>query len=159
PVEPHGPHRPVTGATTKSRPTRLADPTLPALYPELAGHGMTAHMDDHPLVWKATRDRHDYAQDDAAACTERGCVRPDRGRLWLRSEGERRHGRTETGVEALGGKPMDAWWDLLAGVRQAGGDGPGRDWLALGVQGLAPYKFELSATAYLGDGGRGMLKA
>ena len=27
-------------------------------------------------------------------------------------------------------------------------------WAAVGVQGLAPYKFETSATAYVGDGGR-----
>ena len=54
----------------------------------------------------------------------------------------------------LWGKPVDAWWDLVAGVRQDIGAGPDRTWLALGVQGLAPYKFEISATAYLGDGGR-----
>ena len=54
----------------------------------------------------------------------------------------------------LWGKPVDAWWDLVAGVRQDIGEGPDRSWLALGVQGLAPYKFEISATAYLGDGGR-----
>jgi len=32
--------------------------------------------------------------------------------------------------------------------------GPARSWLALGVQGLAPYWFEIEATVYLGAGGR-----
>jgi copper resistance protein B len=35
----------------------------------------------------------------------------------------------------------------------------GQDWLALGVQGLAPYKFEVQATAYLGERGQSMLQA
>ena len=30
---------------------------------------------------------------------------------------------------------------------------------AIGVQGMAPYKFEVAATAYLGDGGRSMFTA
>ena len=158
-ADPHAAHRPLPEATSDYRPPALTDADRAAAFPDLSGHDMAAHMDDDPLVWKVTGDRLEYAQDDAAAWNVRAWVGHDRGRLWLRSEGERRHGRTETGVEALWGKPMDAWWDLLAGVRHDGGDGPGRDWLALGVQGLAPYKFELSATAYLGDGGRGMLKA
>ena len=33
-------------------------------------------------------------------------------------------------------------------------DDPGRGWFALGVQGLAPYFFEVSATAYAGSDGR-----
>ena len=32
--------------------------------------------------------------------------------------------------------------------------GPAQSWLAVGIQGLAPYWFEVEATAYLGAGGR-----
>ena len=43
----------------------------------------------------------------------------------------------------------------MLGVRHdTGGHGPSRTWAALGVQGLAPYMFELEATAYVGDSGR-----
>lgn len=38
------------------------------------------------------------------------------------------------------------------------GTGKDRQWLAAGVQGLAPYWFELDATAYLGSGGRTALR-
>ena len=75
-----------------------------------------------------------------------------------RSEGERTHGKINASLEALWGKPVDAWWDVLAGVRHDSGHGPARDWLAVGVQGLAPYKFEVQATAYLGSGGRSKLQ-
>ena len=76
-------------------------------------------------------------------------------RLWLRTEGEAVAGRVEHGnVEVLYGRSVRAWWDVVAGIRQDFGDGPSRTWAALGVQGLAPYKFEVAATGYVGDGGR-----
>ena len=81
-------------------------------------------------------------------------------RVWLRSEGESVDSRIEHGdVEVLYGRSVRAWWDVLAGVRQDVGEGPSRTWAAFGVQGLAPYKFELAATAYLGQGGRTALRA
>ena len=84
-----------------------------------------------------------------------GWLGTDLHRLWLRSEGERREGRLEhADVELLYGRPVSAWWDLLAGVRHDAGEGGTRDVLAIGVQGLAPYKIEVAATAYLGGAGR-----
>jgi copper resistance protein B len=76
-------------------------------------------------------------------------------RLWLRSEGHARAGKLERGdLEVLYGRGVRAWWDVLAGVRHEAGEGPSRTWAAFGVQGMAPYKFEVSATAYLGQAGR-----
>ena len=46
------------------------------------------------------------------------------------------------------------WWDVQAGVRHDFSDGPSRTWAAFGVQGLAPYWFEVEATVYVGDDGR-----
>jgi len=76
-------------------------------------------------------------------------------RLWLRSEGEREHGRTTSAdLEVLYGRGISPWWDLVAGVRHDFAPGPSRNWAAFGVQGLSPYKFEVSATAYLGEHGQ-----
>ena len=76
-------------------------------------------------------------------------------KLWLRSEGHADGGRVESGdIEVLYGQGIRAWWDVVAGIRHDIGEGPSRSWAAVGVQGLAPYKFELSATGYLGQAGR-----
>lgn len=85
----------------------------------------------------------------------RGWAGGNDGRLWLRSEGERRDGVTgDADLELLWGRPTGPWWDALAGVRHDFGQGPSRDWLAVGVQGLAPYKFKVAATGYVGCSGR-----
>lgn len=79
----------------------------------------------------------------------------DADKLWLRSEGERSGGRLEDGdVEALWSHAVAAYWDTTLGVRHDLGGGPSRNWLAAGVQGLAPYWFDVEATLYLGSAGR-----
>ena len=142
------------GEATYSPPP-LTDADRAAAFPDLSGHDMAEHMDDDPFVWKVMADRLEWQQGDVLAWEGSAYAGHDRGRLWLRSHGEREQGHdAHASVEVLWGKPVDAWWDVVAGVRQDIGAGPDRTWLALGVQGLAPYKFEISATAYLGDGGR-----
>ncbi|MBA2078052.1 copper resistance protein CopB [Rhodanobacter sp. PCA2] len=79
----------------------------------------------------------------------------DIDRLWVRSEGERAGGRVGDGdAEALWSHAVASYWDTQLGVRHDFGDGPARDWAAFGVQGLAPYWFALSATAYAAPSGR-----
>lgn len=79
----------------------------------------------------------------------------DLDRLWLRSEGERVRGRTQSAdLELLYGRSFTPWWDLLVGLRQDFRPGDPQTYAAIGVQGLAPQKFEVAATAYLGERGR-----
>ncbi len=53
---------------------------------------------------------------------------------------------------------MAPYWDTQLGVRYDSGVGPDRGWLAFGIQGLAPYWFEVDATAYVGGNGRSALR-
>ena len=79
----------------------------------------------------------------------------DLNRLWLRSEGEQIDGRLESAdLEVLYGRSVSAWWDVVAGVRHDFRPGDSQDFLAVGVVGLAPYKFEVEATAYVGESGQ-----
>jgi copper resistance protein B len=79
----------------------------------------------------------------------------DRNKLWLRSEGERVAHRTDSAdLEVLYGRAVARWWDVVAGVRHDFAPGASQDFAAIGVQGLAPYKFEVEATAYVGQGGQ-----
>jgi len=79
----------------------------------------------------------------------------DYNRFVLKAEGEVAGGEVhESRTELLWSHAVAAYWDLQAGMRYDGGEGPSRRWLAFGVQGLAPYWFEIDATVYLGDEGR-----
>jgi copper resistance protein B len=79
----------------------------------------------------------------------------DLDRVWLRSEGERLDGRTEKAdLEVLYGRSVAPWWDVVAGVRHDFKPGSSQDFAAIGVMGLTPYKFELDATAYIGQSGQ-----
>lgn len=80
----------------------------------------------------------------------------DRHKLWVRSEGERRDGKLQEGdVEALWYRPLSAFWGTQLGLRRdLNAGGTQRTWTALGIQGLAPYWFDVEATVYAGPQGR-----
>lgn len=74
----------------------------------------------------------------------------DLDRLWLKSEGEGAWGEEveDAEIQALYSRAIGPWFDLQAGVRQDLA-GPARTHAVVGVQGLAPYLFEVDAAAYL----------
>jgi len=150
--------------TSQYQPPPVTDADRAAAFPDLSGHDMSGHMDDDPFVWMVLVDRLEWqgASDDAFAWDAKAWFGHDDNRLWLRSEGkgEAQHGRIEhADIEALWGKPVSPWWDVLFGVRHDFQPGPSQTWAAIGVQGMAPYKFEVQATAYLGEGGQTALQA
>jgi copper resistance protein B len=82
----------------------------------------------------------------------------DVNRAWLRAEGEqstlRREGEVE--LEALYGRLVSPFFDAVAGVRVDrawGAGGKTRAHLAVGLQGLAPYQFEVEPTLYVSNEG------
>lgn len=76
-------------------------------------------------------------------------------KLWLKTEGEHGDSGTQDGrVDVLWSHAWTSFWDWQLGARQDFGQGPKRQWLAAGVQGLAPYWVETQATFYVGESGR-----
>lgn len=76
----------------------------------------------------------------------------DYDRAVLKAEGVYDNGEIdEANTELLWSHAVTAYWNTQLGVRFDTGEGPNRSWLAFGVQGLAPYWFEVDATAYIGD--------
>jgi copper resistance protein B len=130
----------------------LTDADRAAAFPPVAGHA--AHDRAPHAYWLV--DHLEAARGDGEAgfgWEADAWIGGDVQRLWLRSEGEGSDGRVGSAdLEVLYGRGISAWWDVVAGVRHAWGDGPSRTTLALGVQGLAPYKVPVEATLYLGDG-------
>ncbi|CQR38282.1 Copper resistance protein B [Thiomonas arsenitoxydans] len=83
----------------------------------------------------------------------------DFNRAVLKAEGQASQGRLQDArTELLWGHAIAPYWDSQLGVRHDNGGGPDRNWLAFGVQGLAPYWFNVEATGYLGDQGRSALR-
>lgn len=93
---------------------------------------------------------------DLRAWDVQGWVGGDYNKLWLKSEGEQAvgGGTEQAGVEALYARLISPFWYLQAGVRYEDRPSPSRTSLAFGVQGLAPYWFELDATAYVNQKGK-----
>jgi len=83
----------------------------------------------------------------------------DFNRAVLKAEGDVGSGTLqEARTELLWGHAVSPFWDTQIGLRYDSGEAPERGWLALGVQGLAPYWFEMTATAYVGDESRSALR-
>lgn len=80
-------------------------------------------------------------------------------RITLKAEGDVKHSALEDSrTELLWSKALAPYWDTQLGVRHDTGTKPDQSWLALGMQGLAPYWFEIDATAYLSNGGQTSLR-
>jgi len=83
----------------------------------------------------------------------------DYDQLVLKAEGDVDAGKlAEARTELLWGHAVSAYWNTQLGVRHDSGVEPEQSWLAIGVQGLAPYWFEVDATAYIGEQGRTSLR-
>ncbi|BDU22607.1 hypothetical protein DYGSA30_40640 [Dyella sp. GSA-30] len=131
----------------------------------MAQHAMSDAMDMHDtstrgmlLIDRLERTR-TTGGDNATAWEGEGWWGSDIDRLWIRSEGERQRGVTQDGrVDVQWGHAWTTYWDGQLGLRQDIGNGPKRQWLAFGVQGLAPYWFETQATFYAGEQGRTTLR-
>jgi len=80
-------------------------------------------------------------------------------RVVVKAEGDIANGKLhEARSELLWSHAAASFWDRQLGLRYDSGVGPNRSWLAFGVQGLAPYWFEVNATAYVGKSGRTALR-
>lgn len=84
----------------------------------------------------------------------KGWIGRDLDRLWFHTEGETHREDLEAAeVQLLYGRAVARWWDVMAGVRQDFGPAPNRTWAVIGIQGLAPYWFEVEAAAFVATSG------
>ena len=111
-------------------------------------------MEDNAKFGKVLFDQVEWSEEDTLSWDAQAWYGDDYNKLWLKSEGEHLQGEEEGNVELLWDRVIARWWDIQAGVRHDFGAGPSRTWAAFGVQGLAPYWFEVEATVYVGDEGR-----
>ena len=119
-------------------------------------------MPDNAPLGMLLIDRLEYfdaGDANGAALDAQAWYGNDANKLWLKAEGEHSGGRLqELRTEALWDRPISAYWDTQLGARHDFGVGPDRTWAAFGLQGLAPYWFEVQATVYVGQSGRTALR-
>jgi copper resistance protein B len=148
------------GATYEPPPVTAADRA--AAFPDLGGTHVEHAMLEDPLNKLVLLDRLETQDANGGRLLRwdlESWVGHSLSKLWIRSEGERQSGDTERAeLELLWGKSFARWWELVAGARQDFEPGPAQSWAAVGVRGTAPYRFELEATAYLGEGGQAALR-
>ena len=144
--------------TPKTPIPPVTDADRAAAFPELA------HAHAHSPQWqsKVLIERLEFWEANPGtglAWEGKAWVGSDVNRLWLRSAGERVAGDTEAAdIELMYGRAVSPWWDAVVGLRHDENPGNSQDFLAIGLIGLAPYKFEIEATAYLGQGGQNGLR-
>jgi copper resistance protein B len=92
---------------------------------------------------------------DGYAWDAQGWYGGDIDKLWVKTEGEGEFGGgvEAAEVQALWSHAIGPFFDLQAGLRYDIRPRPDRGYLVLGVQGLAPYWFEVDAAAFLSDKG------
>ena len=123
-----------------------------------AAYGIGMNMADDPLISQLMLDQLELVQGnngDQMAWDGHFRIGYDLNQVWIRSEGQQAYGKTQDAdAELLWGHAFSPFWEVMSGIRHDFANGPAREWAALGVQGLAPYKFDVEATAYQGSAGR-----
>lgn len=148
----HGAAPPTSESRTPIPPVTGLDRA--AAFPEVHDHQMHGNGINSLVLF----DQLEYQNADAGsvlAWNASGWVGGDIDRLWWRSEGERNNGTTEAAeVQAFWGHAISPWWESVLGVRQDFKPGAPQTWGAIGIQGMALYKLETEATAYIGENGQ-----
>ncbi len=119
----------------------------------------SAAMEDDPLLGKVTLEQFEVrAADgpDPLVLQAEAWVGKDLHKLWLDVEAERVDTETEEAeLQVLYHRAIAPHWNLRAGWRRDWRPEPQRDWLALGIEGVAPYWIEVDARVFVGRNGRG----
>ncbi len=140
-----------------SGPAHAADAVFGSEQMARAREGLRAEHGDMQ-VGKLLVDRLEARiQDgrDGFAWDAQGWYGGDIDKLWVKTEGEGDFDSPvgEAEVQALWSRAIGPFFDLQAGLRYDLRPRPDRGHLVLGVQGLAPYWFEVDAAAFLSNEG------
>ena len=113
---------------------------------------------EEPLLWTVLVDRleHRWQNGENSVNWEaEAFVGGDYQKIWLTTEGEKPvDGAVEEAeIQLLYSRMIGDFWDVQAGIRHDVRPQPQTTYAVLGLQGLAPYFFEVDAQAFLSEDG------
>lgn len=132
--------------------------------PGIVGKNWPEPVEDRQRFGYLLVDQLEYRMKDGADDTVRwdvvGWYGGDYNRFWLKTEGDWRTSGERGGeaeVQALYGRLIAPFWDVQAGVRYDQLSGAGfdrsRGFAVIGLQGLAPYRFEVEPALFISQDG------
>ncbi len=161
PADPHaGHHMPATAPGGEPPPPPPTDHAAERFYPAtvMAPARERLREEHGRMSWATgmleTAEIRPSGHGDAYAWEGRFSYGGDLNRFLVRSEGEGVSGDLERAeVQALYSRAIGPYFNLEAGVRQDLQPRPRRTYATVGVEGLAPYWFEVGAAAFVSDKG------
>tara|TARA_R110000744_G_scaffold64810_3_gene133336 strand:+ start:18083 stop:18868 length:786 start_codon:yes stop_codon:yes gene_type:complete len=130
-----------------------ADPARMAAARAHMFHGMGG---THSMVLVDRFEHLSGGDDDALLWDAQGWVGGDEQKFWFKTEGEYAFDASEfesAQLQALYSRAISPNFDLQLGVRHDIEPGPSTSYGVVGLQGLAPYWFEVDAAVFLSDAG------
>lgn len=143
----------VPGAQARQGNPVDADPERMAAARAHMFHGMGGV---HSMVLVDRFEHLSGGVDDALLWDAQGWIGGDERKFWVKTEGEYSLDASEfeaAQLQALYSRAISPNFDLQIGVRHDFEPGPATSYGVVGVQGLAPYWFEIDAAAFLSDAG------
>lgn len=113
-----------------------------------------AAMGDDPMLGLFLLDKFETTDADGDAPINwelDAWLGKDLNKFWVKSEGEHINSETEQRNELLYSRAISPFWDVQTGLRQDRTDSVEREFLSIGVQGLAPYLFDSSVSIVAGE--------
>jgi copper resistance protein B len=139
------------------------NPATEALPPPHLQHGWPKPVADQMTFGYLLLDRLEYGFGGGAdrfIWDLQGWYGGDYNRFWFKSEGEQATGQDKSGegeVQALYSRLIAPFWDFQAGIRHDRTWGPGpdlnRSFAVIGLEGLAPYWFEVEPSLFISEDG------
>ena len=128
----------------KDEPILRMEPVQPVM-----DQGIFAHAIFNQLEGRFNGSNTEFRWDG------QGWVGTDYDKLWIKSEGTlQSNGTLDDGQQQfLYSRAVTTYFDLQGGLRSDIDSRPTRNWAAFGIQGLAPYFFDLELTGYVSGEG------
>jgi copper resistance protein B len=135
---------PVTDGETASTRTKTGSDVQPVMDQAIFAHVLFNEFEGR---WNGSNS--EFRWDG------QGWVGTDYDRLWIKSEGTLQgNGTLEDGQQQfLYDRAITTYFDLQGGLRSDIDSRPTRNWAAFGIQGLAPYFFDLEVTGFVSGEG------